>query len=147
MRLFLDSSVVLAACGRPSGASRLVFEIAPGNGWTLLTSNYVVREVDRNIRLRLGGSAVQEWSRLGPMLQRVADIVTFEWPVLIESEKDRPVLFTAAAFSEVLLTLDRAHFGPLMKTGFYGMAVLRPGSFLRRERDAGRLPPSSIDRP
>ena len=54
--------------------------------------------------------------------------------------KDRPVLFTAAAFSDVLLSLDRADFGGLMQTGFYSLQVLTPGEFLRRERAAGRLP-------
>lgn len=140
MRLFLDSSVVLAACGRPTGASRYVFELTPRTGWTLLTSTYVVREVEKNLRVRLPASAAQEWRRLSPALQRVADIVTFDRPALFESGKDRPVLFTAAAFSEVLLTLDRADFGTLMETGFYGLRVLTPGTFLRRERDAGRLP-------
>ena len=62
-----------------------------------------------------------------------------EWPVVFGPSKDRPILFTAAAFGDVLLTLDRNDFGPLMGTGFYGLAVLTPGNFLRRERAAGRL--------
>ena len=41
--------------------------------------------------------------------------------------------------SDVLLTLDRTDFGGLMKTGFYGLQVLTPGHFLRRERAAGHL--------
>lgn len=45
------------------------------------------------------------------------------------------------AFSDLLLTLDRADFGSFMQTGFYGLPVLTPGEFLRRERAAGRLPP------
>ena len=140
MRLFLDSNVVLAACGRPTGASRYVFHLAPQMGWNLLTSAYVVKEVEKNLSLRLPASALSEWRKLDPMLERVADVVTFNWPTLIGAAKDRPVLFTAAAFSDVLLTLDRADFGGLMKTGFYGLQVLTPGEFLRRERAAGRLP-------
>jgi hypothetical protein len=53
--------------------------------------------------------------------------------------KDRPVLFTAAAWAEVLLTLDRGDFGAVMGAGFYGLLVLTPGHFLERERAAGRL--------
>jgi hypothetical protein len=139
VRLFLDSSVVLAACGRPTGASRYVFNVAPRMGWSLVTSSYVIREVEKNLGLRLPASAELEWQQLSPMLQRVADVVTFNWPTLVGAAKDRPVLFTAAAFSDVLLTLDRADFGGLMKTGFYGLQVLTPGYFLRRERAAGRL--------
>lgn len=140
MRLFLDSSVVLAACGRPTGASRYVFHLAPRMGWSLLTSAYVVKEVEKNLSLRLPASAMSEWQLLNPMLQRVADVVTFSWPTVMDAAKDRPVLFTAVAFSDLLLTLDRADFGGLMQTGFYGLQILTPGEFLRRERAAGRLP-------
>ena len=45
MNLFLDAGAVLAACGRPAGASRAVFEIASRNGWRLMISPYVVAEV------------------------------------------------------------------------------------------------------
>lgn len=140
MRLFLDSNVVLAACGRSTGASRYVFHLAPQMGWSLLTSSYVVKEVEKNLRLRLPASAMPAWQQLDPMLQRVADVVTFNWPTVIGAAKDRPILFTAVAFSDLLLTLDRADFGGLMQTGFYGLQVLTPGQFLRRERAAGRLP-------
>ena len=140
MRLFLDSNVVLAACGRPTGASRYVFHLGPIMGWSLLTSAYVVKEVEKNLKLRLPASAMAEWQQLDPMLQRVADVVTFNWPTVIGAAKDRPVLFTAVAFSDLLLTLDRTDFGGLTKTGFYGLQVLTPGEFLRRERAAGHLP-------
>lgn len=139
MRLFLDSSVVLAACGRAKGGSRRVFDLAPTHGWRLLTSGYVVREVKKNLALRFPPAASHEWRRLAPRLEKVRDITTFEWPVVFGPSKDGPVLFTAAAFGDVLLTLDRQDFGPLMNSGFYGLSLLTPGDFLRRERAAGRL--------
>ena len=139
MKLFLDASVLLAACGRPAGGSHAVCDLAAGQGWRLLTSNYVMHEVEKNVRLRLPASAQGEWERLKPLLEVTADVVTFDWPVVFPAAKDRPVLFTAAATADVLLTLDRADFGPVMAAGFYGLAMLRPGDFLRRERAAGRL--------
>jgi hypothetical protein len=39
----------------------------------------------------------------------------------------------------VLLTLDRREFTDLLGTSFYGLAILKPGDFLQRERAAGRL--------
>jgi hypothetical protein len=60
-------------------------------------------------------------------------------PVVFELAKDRPVLFTAAAWSSVLLTLDTGDFGGLMPAGFYHLSVLRPGVFVERERAVGRL--------
>ena len=53
--------------------------------------------------------------------------------------RDRPILFTASAWAEVLLTLDRRDFADLLGTSFYGLAILKPGDFLQRERAAGRL--------
>jgi predicted nucleic acid-binding protein len=138
MTLFLDASVVLAACGRPAGASRAVFELASRNGWTLMTSAYVVVEVIRNLP-RLSAQATPTWAQLGPKLAPVRDVWTMDRPAVFGPAKDRPVLFTAAAWAKVLLTLDRGDFGAVMGRGFYGLDVLTPGDFLERERAAGRL--------
>lgn len=116
MRLFLDSSVVLAACGRPSGASCYLFHLAPRLQWSLLTSPYVGQEIEKNLGLRLPRSARSEWQQLEPILQRVADVVSFTWPTVIGAPKDRPVLFTAAAFSDVLLTLTQRCSGHSIAT-------------------------------
>jgi predicted nucleic acid-binding protein len=139
MRVFLDSSVVLAACGRTAGASHAVFELAFTQGWKLLTCNYVLQEVDRNVREQLPETAIREWRILRPALAVVTDELTHPWPVVFPAAKDRPVLFTAASMADVLLTLDRADFGALFTTGFYGLAVMKPGDFLLRERSLGRL--------
>lgn len=139
MRLFLDSSVVLAACGRAAGASHAVFDLAGAKGWRLLTCDYVLREVERNVRERMPGTALRKWQNLRPALAVVADELTHPWPVVFPAAKDRPVLFTAASMADVLLTLDRADFGAVMTTGFYGLAVMKPGDFLQRELSLGRL--------
>jgi len=136
--LFLDASVVLAACGRPPGASRAVFDLALRNGWTLMTSPYVVSEVTRNLP-RLPAQAVPDWAQLRAALVAVRDVWTMDRPAVFGPAKDRPVLFTAAAWAEVLLTHDHGDFGAVMGTGFYGLDVLMPGDFLERERAAGRL--------
>ena len=47
MRLFLDASVVLAACGRVAGASHAIFDLAAAQGWRLIVGDYVLREVER----------------------------------------------------------------------------------------------------
>jgi predicted nucleic acid-binding protein len=138
VNLFLDASVVLAACGRPTGASRAVFNLASPNGWTLMTSPYVVSEVTRNLP-RLPVQAAQDWAELRAALVAVRDVWTMDRPAVFGPAKDRPVLFTAAAWAEVLLTLDRGDFGAVMGSGFYGLEVLTPGDFLERERAAGRL--------
>jgi predicted nucleic acid-binding protein len=138
VNLFLDASVVLAACGRAAGASRAVFDLAARNDWTVMTSAYVLSEVTRNLP-RLPAQAVSNWAQLRPLLVAVRDVWTMDRPTVFGPAKDRPVLFTAAAWAELLLTLDRSDFGAVMETGFYGLDVLTPGDFLERERAAGRL--------
>ena len=49
MKLFLDTSVLLAAAGSSTGASRELFRSAPSNGWNLLVTPYVIEEVLRNL--------------------------------------------------------------------------------------------------
>jgi hypothetical protein len=64
MRLFLDSSVLLAASGSARGASREVFRLAEANGWLLLATPYVVEEVLHNLpELPLTASA--DWRDCG----------------------------------------------------------------------------------
>jgi predicted nucleic acid-binding protein len=138
VNLFLDASVVLAACGRQGGASRAVFDMASGNGWTLMTSPYVISEVTRNLP-RLPVQASHDWARLRTTLVAVRDVWTMDRPAVFGPAKDRPVLFTAAAWAQTLLTLDGGDFGVVMRTGFYGLDVIMPGDFLERERAAQRL--------
>ena len=138
MKLFLDSSVILAACGRPQGASRAIFDLHDQAGWRLLASSYVINEVRTNVP-RLGSTAVEAWAECATRLVRVEDKLVFDWPVVFGPSKDRPILFSAAAFADILLTLDWGDFGPLMGTGFYGLPIMKPGPFLERERAAGHL--------
>ena len=69
MNLFLDASVVLAACGRPAGASRAVFDLALRNGWALMTSPYMLSEVTRNLPRLLAQAAQDRFSGAGACRQ------------------------------------------------------------------------------
>ncbi len=138
MRLFIDASVALAAAGQRSGASRAIFDAAKTAGWELLTSRYVLREITANLN-RFPPRAAQEWPLLEPRLVIVRDLTSFDFPVVFPMSKDRPVLFTAAGWADVLLTLDRQHFGPLFRSGFYSLRVAPPGDFFAGEREAGRV--------
>jgi len=138
MRVFLDTSVLLAACGSAKGASRALFDLASAGGWVLQTSPYAVAEAIKNLP-KLSLEAAIAWLDLRPRLEIVDDVVTLNHPVLFEASKDRPILFTALAWSEVLLTLDRGDFSDLLGGRFYGVRVLLPADFLVEERSAGRI--------
>lgn len=138
MKLFLDTSVLLAAAGSATGSSRALFTYAPAQQWTLLGSPYVTAEVVKNLH-KVGKEAVENWDLLRPQLLVVKDVFAAPQPVNFTAAKDRPVLLTSLAFADVLLTLDKADFGPFLGGKFYGLPVLLPYQFLRLEREAGRL--------
>jgi hypothetical protein len=138
VRLFLDTSVLLSGCASLNGASCEILRRAPGNGWILITTPYVIEEVLRNLG-EFPPTASANWVRLRPSLLVMDDVLTLDRPTVLAAGKDRPILFSALAWADALLTLDQADFGALMGTPFYGLAVLKPGKFLERERAAGRL--------
>jgi len=138
VKLFLDSSVLLAAAGSARGSSRAVFHLAPAAGWTLVTSPYVVNEVLRNLP-KFSTTAAADWIDLRRQLVIVDDVVALDRPAVFTASKDRPILFTALASSWALLTLDREDFADLIGGEFYGLRVRLPFHFLEEERAAGRL--------
>lgn len=138
MRIFLDASVLLAAAGSATGASRAVFQYAPAQGWSLVSSPWALHEVLRNLP-KLPPAATSEWLHLRSRLSVVDDVVSLNRPVLFAASKDRPILFTALAWSQMLLTLDKADFADLLGGSFYGLRVQLPYLFLQAERAAGRL--------
>lgn len=138
MRLFLDTSVLLAAAGSANGSSRALFSWATTQDWELICSPYALNEVLRNLP-RLPVGATTEWLRLRLQLTVVDDVVSLDWPVVFAASKDRPILFTALAWADVLLTLDKSDFADVLGGTFYGLRVLLPYEFLQHERAAGRL--------
>jgi hypothetical protein len=138
VRLFLDTSVLLAACGSTTGASHEIFRQSRIHGWTLIATPYVIREGLNNLS-DFPPSATSQWASLRADLLVLDDVVTLDRPAVFTAGKDRPILFSALAWADVLLTRDTADFGELLGGSFYELLVLTPGDFLQRERSAGRL--------
>jgi hypothetical protein len=138
VNLFLDSSVLLAASASALGASREIFRRAPANDWTLIATPYVLEEVLRNLP-DFPPSVSADWASLRPALVIMDDVLTLDRPAVFPVAKDRPILFSALAWADVLLTLDRGDFEELLGQMFYGLPVIKPGTFLAQERAAGRL--------
>ena len=67
MRLFLDTSVLLAASGSERGASREIFRRAAANRWVLIATPYGLEEVLRNLP-DLPRSVSANWAALRPAL-------------------------------------------------------------------------------
>ena len=138
MRLFLDTCVMISASASSKGASREVFRRFASNGWTLVTTPYAIEEVLRHLP-HFPMAATSEWVSLRSSLLVMDDVFTATLPVVFPISKDRPILFGALAWADVLLTLDRNDFHTLLGEEIYGMPILTPGAFLEWERAAGRL--------
>jgi len=122
-----------------TGASREIFDRAARHDWRLLVSPWVLREVRDNLANKPPKS-IRAWIALRSKAAVEDDELAFDWPILFEASKNKPVLFSALACADVLLTLDRRDFRGLLGQTVYGLRVLTPGEFLRAERQAGRLP-------
>ena len=129
---------MLAASGSARGASREIFRLASSQSWSLIATPYVVEEVVTNLP-ELTPDASTDWVELRQNLILLEDVLTLDRPAVFSPAKDRPILFSALAWADVLLTLDRADFADLLGRTFYDLAILKPGDFLQRERAAGRL--------
>lgn len=138
VRLFLDTSVLLAACGSTTGASHEIFRLARVHGWVLIVTPYVIGEVLSNL-VDFPPSASGQWASLRADLLVLDDVLTLDRPAVFAAGKDRPILFSALAWADVLLTRDAGDFGDILGGAFYELLVLTPGAFLQRERQAGRL--------
>ncbi len=136
MRIFVDSCVALAACLSQTGASRLIFELAAAQEWELVVSRWVLREMRENLA-DLPLSATRVWLDLKNQLVVEDDELTFDWPLLFHATKDKPVLCTALACADVLLTLDRRDFGSLLGQSVYDLRVLPLERFSIRKDNLG----------
>jgi predicted nucleic acid-binding protein len=115
VKIFCDTSVLLAAAKSAQGASRALFDLSQGAGWTLQASAWVI------------------------------DVVSLDRALVFPIPKDRPVLVTALAWADVLVTLDREDFLQLLGSSCYGMPILLPAEFLNRARAVGKLTTPELD--
>ena len=138
MRIFLDTSVLLAACRSKSGASRAIFIIAAKQGWKLIASPWVRNEVERNLS-KFPFESTATWVGLRSRISLVDDLVSIDRALVFPASKDRPILITALAWADVLLTLDREDFIKVLGSSCYGLPIMLPAEFLIRERNQGRL--------
>lgn len=133
MRVFVDSSVVLAACASSQGASRELFRRARARKVELVTALWCLAEVERNLP-KMEKSAATAWRHLQRHLMVVPTTVVLDRPLVFGAWKDRPVLVSAlASASSCLLTLDRADFQRRIGRDVYDLTILTPGDWLRRQ--------------
>jgi predicted nucleic acid-binding protein len=140
VRLFLDTSVLLAAAGSARGASRFLILEAAAHDWELISSDYCAEETRRNL-VKVGRGAAGAWRReINPRLQIVQASLALDRPLVFPKAKDRPVIITALAVrSHWLLTLDEGDFHAKLGQEVYGLSIASPGQFLLEQRARGLL--------
>jgi hypothetical protein len=132
MRLFLDSSVIISACGSERSLSSLIFEIAAQQGWFLVSAAYCRAETVKNLT-KFPSSATKRWEDYQRRIEWLPNALTTPRPLLLTASKDKPVLISAlAAECGTFLTLDRGDFSLLLGTEVYRMLVTTPRDFLIR---------------
>lgn len=138
MRLFLDTSVLLAAAGSVRGASHFLIAGAQAHGWQLVSSDYCDDETRRNLS-KVGRSAATVWkNRIEPHVRFVRASLALDKPLVFPKAKDRPVVITALAVRcDYLLTLDEGDFQTKLGREVYGLRIATPGEFLMDQRVQG----------
>ncbi len=136
-RIFLDSSVIIAACGSRSGASHAVIVMAEIGLFKVLISEQVIEECDRNITKKLPKAL--------PILKQILSVINPEilpnpaiadaakWETIIES-KDAPILAAALlAQSDRLLNLNTKDFTSNVAKQS-GLKLQTPSEFIQEIR-------------
>jgi predicted nucleic acid-binding protein len=130
MRVFLNANILFSAA-TSDGAVRALGQLLLARGHTCWADAYVVAEARRN-RLRKGAEASEV---LESLLLRIEVVQAAPVTAIANRdldwlpEKDRPVLAAAMRIGcDVLVTGDRAHFGPGYGRVFGGVTLHTPRS-------------------
>lgn len=137
LRVFLDSSVLIAAAGSRNGASGAVMQLAEVGLFKVLVSRYVLTESERNLRKKLPRGLSIFAEILSLMVLEVLEDPSPEacnvWKPIIEP-KDTPVVAAAVAGkATVLLSLNTKDF-TADAGNKAGMLLLTPAQFLQQLR-------------
>ena len=140
MKLFLDTSVMLAASASDRGASRWIVEQHLAHDWQLVSADYCRLETLKNLKKVSRDAGVIFAKVVRPVVKWEPDTWVSEFPLLYPKAKDRPVIMAAlAAKADYLLTLDRQDFHGLLGNQVYGVSIRTPGDFLMDMRGQGLL--------
>ena len=134
-RVFLDTSALIAGLVSPRGASNLILSLAEAAVITLVVSEEVLVEAERNLRARLPRAipAYQRFLAACPIEKAdPPDAAEVAAAAEIIHPKDAPILAAAMALRvDYLVTLDRKHFLDDPEVAHRsGLRIGTPGDFL-----------------
>lgn len=137
IRVFLDSSVLIAACGSASGASHAVIVMAEIGLFKVVISEQVVDECERNLMKKLPKAIPifrQIMSTIAPEILPNPSTIEVEQRVAIIEPKDAPILAAAVVGNvNCLLTLNTKDFTSEVSTQS-GLLIQTPSQFIQEIR-------------
>jgi SRSO17 transposase/predicted nucleic acid-binding protein len=131
-KVFVDSTVLMAACISASGASRVIVEHGQAGPFSLLASPLVLEETSRNLQKKKP-AALTQLSRFHLTSSANPALATIERASRIVALKDAPIIAAAVeGGAEYLVTLDQVHLLSARQAVArdFGLAVLTPGELL-----------------
>lgn len=138
LKVFLDSSALIAGVASTKGAARAVLQLAEIGLIELIVSRQVIVEADRNIE-----------EKLPEMLSEYRGFIKLLAPVLLDdplqkdvakyltviNPNDAPILASAViSGADFLVTWDKKHFISKNIRVHSGLKIVTPGEFLRHFR-------------
>ncbi len=143
MKLFLDTSVLIAAIGSGTGTARFIIAEAASRSWKLATADYCVEETRRNWSKLRQSPAVSAhiWETvILPKIKILPVRLVLDKLLVFTKSKDRPVLITALASEcDWLLTFDTGDFQTKLGQSVYNVKIGAPGEFLRHQIQHGAI--------
>ena len=138
-RVFLDTSVLVAATLSSTGASREILRLAAADQLTIVLSDYVIKEIRNALQRKVPSSLVDfdeffantSHETANPTKQEVAAAAAEYTDV-----KDAPVVAAAInAGADYLASLDKKHLvGQPIVAGKSGLQIVLPGDLLHSLR-------------
>lgn len=112
-RVFVDANIVFSAALSEQSRARLVIESAALMSNPVRTSDYALREAQRNLETK-APEALDAFHRITQLLRIVPGLEPEPCPIALRA-KDRPILAAAIrARADALVTSDMRDFGPYM---------------------------------
>lgn len=138
IKVFLDSSVLIAACASKTGASAFILGWCRAGKLKGYISIEALKEAKKNIELKLNSIGKKrfvyylKFANLilvaSPSLEKIAQCENYI------TQKDAPILAAALKSpASFLITLDKKHFFDARLVKFAEpMEILTPGDFIRK---------------
>ena len=135
LKVFLDTSVILAGLNSPTGAAGVILAACFAKQIIPIISPQVVKEADRNIPVKFPNLATawQSFLLIPPKITKEPTITEVQKAYQILPTSDAPILASAIATKpDALVTWNTKHFLRKEVIDAVSFSILTPGDFLHK---------------